>query len=636
MPGENYQSWSVTAANNGNADTSIEWREGQTRASVNNSSRSEMAAHAKNRNLLNGSIVTGGTANAQTFTSGVGYIAPIPTGLLVKLKIGAGLTNDGPASLNMDGIGDTVIKTADGQNTKGGELVGGSYTDLVFDGTSWIFLYSREFFFELITGGDGIICGQQIFATAGSFEYIPTPLMECCIVECVGGGGGGGGGSGGADVVGNGGGGGSGSYSRKLLTAADVGASQPVVVGDAGLGQTGAPGSDGSPTTFGSLCAANGGAGGGGFGQPGGVGGGAGLGDVAAAGSPGEAGSYNPIGGIDNKFIFSGAGGSGPWGGGAPASIAPPSFHVGGATASNYGSGGGGASTYDFGAAIGGGDGSAGVVIITEFRGRGSAGRDGVDGAPGAPGATGPIGPVGPSGPGTGDVLRSGTPVVGQIAQWVDASHIKGVDFASDFSTGDAKITLKTVADPTWVMMNDGTIGSATSGASTRANIDTNALFVLLFNNITDAFAPIFTSAGVATTRAAQTNAAAAWAANCRMSLTKQLGRALGVAGSGASLTARSLGATAGEEAHVLITTEMPSHNHVVNDPGHVHGIQTVPYVPSILSVDPGAYQNVPVYGGNVLATSSAVTGITTANRGSGTAHNVVQPTTFWNVMIKL
>ena len=81
MPGEDIQSWSVTAANNGNSDISIIWSEGQTRASVNNSSRSEMAAIAKDRNLKNGSITTGGTANAQTFTSGVGYSSAIPTGL---------------------------------------------------------------------------------------------------------------------------------------------------------------------------------------------------------------------------------------------------------------------------------------------------------------------------------------------------------------------------------------------------------------------------------------------------------------------------------------------------------------------------------------------------------------------------
>src|SRR6187431_2469163 len=113
MPGEDLQSWSVTAANNSNSDTSINWAEGQPRASVNNSARSMMAAHAKNRNLQNGSIVTGGTADAQTFFSGVGYTV-IPTGLRVLLKIGPTLTNNGPATLEMDGLGAVAIKDQHG------------------------------------------------------------------------------------------------------------------------------------------------------------------------------------------------------------------------------------------------------------------------------------------------------------------------------------------------------------------------------------------------------------------------------------------------------------------------------------------------------------------------------------------
>ena len=113
MPGENVQDWSITAANNSTADTSINWAEGQPRASVNNSARSMMAAHAKDRNLQNGSIVTGGTANAQTFTSGVGYTV-IPTGLRVLLQVGAGLTNTGGATLDMDGIGPKPVFDASG------------------------------------------------------------------------------------------------------------------------------------------------------------------------------------------------------------------------------------------------------------------------------------------------------------------------------------------------------------------------------------------------------------------------------------------------------------------------------------------------------------------------------------------
>src|SRR5262245_10035902 len=109
MPGENIQDWSTIAVNNGNADSLINWLEGQPRASVNDSARSLMAAIAKDRNLHNGSIITIGTINAQAFTSGIGYTV-MQTGLRVLLKIGPGLTNTGAATLNMDGLGAHAIK----------------------------------------------------------------------------------------------------------------------------------------------------------------------------------------------------------------------------------------------------------------------------------------------------------------------------------------------------------------------------------------------------------------------------------------------------------------------------------------------------------------------------------------------
>ena len=139
MPGENIQDWSVTAANNGTADSLINFAEGQTRASMNDSARSLMAGVAKWRNLLNGSITTGGSANAQTFTSGISYTS-VPTGIVVRLKIGS--TNTGGATLNMDGIGFVGVLTMAGTALVGGELAAGAYVDLIYNGTNWILLNS--------------------------------------------------------------------------------------------------------------------------------------------------------------------------------------------------------------------------------------------------------------------------------------------------------------------------------------------------------------------------------------------------------------------------------------------------------------------------------------------------------------
>src|SRR5258708_39434098 len=51
-------------------------------------------------------------------------------------------------------------------------------------------------------------------------------------------------------------------------------------------------------------------------------------------------------------------------------------------------------------------------------------------------------------------------------------------------STGDAKLTFKTAADTGWILCDDGSIGDVASNATTRANADTSALFVLLWKNI--------------------------------------------------------------------------------------------------------------------------------------------------------
>jgi hypothetical protein len=141
MPGENILDWSTTAASNGSADTSINFAEGQTRASLNDSCRSVMAAIAKDRNLKNGSITTGGTVNAQTFSSGLTYIS-VPSGLRVTLKVGAALTNTAAMTLNMDGIGAVAVKNMLGTDLIAGDWTAGGYVDILYDGTNWILLRS--------------------------------------------------------------------------------------------------------------------------------------------------------------------------------------------------------------------------------------------------------------------------------------------------------------------------------------------------------------------------------------------------------------------------------------------------------------------------------------------------------------
>lgn len=192
----------------------------------------------------------------------------------------------------------------------------------------------------------------------------------------------------------------------------------------------------------------------------------------------------------------------------------------------------------------------------------------------------------------------------GDNSQLVAALQILAAAAAS-WTTGDAKLTLKTAPDSGWIMANDGTIGDASSGASNRANADTEALYALLWTNLSDSVAPVTGGRGA--------SAAADFAAHKPIQVGTIVGRALAVAGTGSGLTARTLGAIVGEETHQLTVDEMPAHNHDI-----LGGDST------------GA-------GANSRVTNSAST-YTTAiqNEGGDQAHNNMQPTTFLNVMIKL
>jgi len=74
-----------------------------------------------------------------------------------------------------------------------------------------------------------------------------------------------------------------------------------------------------------------------------------------------------------------------------------------------------------------------------------------------------------------------------------------------------------------YVLADGRTIGSATSGASSRANADCEALFGLLWTQFPAA--PIYTFEGVVSTRGA--NAAADFAANKRLTMFDARGRAI-------------------------------------------------------------------------------------------------------------
>lgn len=222
------------------------------------------------------------------------------------------------------------------------------------------------------------------------------------------------------------------------------------------------------------------------------------------------------------------------------------------------------------------------------------------------------------------------------------------------YQTGDMKIRYATGALSGYVRANGRTLGSATSGATERANADCEDLFLHLWG----ADSNLTVSGG----RGA--NAASDWAANKAIALPDFRDRApIGLGDMGNSdanriadslvdnsKTNTTLGATVGASTVTLATANLPSHNHTVNPPNtetssdgsHSHDIDVT---------DPGfATLGTHVSGSTVsspdteTSTKSAgshthtvnIAEFTSGSTGSGTAHANVQNSIFVTFYIKL
>lgn len=211
-----------------------------------------------------------------------------------------------------------------------------------------------------------------------------------------------------------------------------------------------------------------------------------------------------------------------------------------------------------------------------------------------------------------------------------DSAEVSGVKWSAPasstgFSTGDLKPTLKTTADAGWVMADDGTIGSAGSSATNRANADTQPLYEFMWDGFSDSIAPVTGGRGA--------SAAADFAANKPLGLLKLMGSVLGIAGAGSGLTARTLGQRVGSETHSLTANENGTHTHTQNS--HTHTVNLYDAQANTGNaagrVAGAGYTTGP---GSAPATNG--TTATNQNSGLGSPHNNMQPTTFINVMIKL
>jgi len=236
-------------------------------------------------------------------------------------------------------------------------------------------------------------------------------------------------------------------------------------------------------------------------------------------------------------------------------------------------------------------------------------------------------------------VIKNSSDVTQKTVDYVSLPTVE-----SGFSTGDIKFTIKNTADSGWIMFNDLTIGNASSSATGRANDDTESLFTLLWDNISDTWAPVSSGRGA--------SAAADFAANKTITLPKSLGRALAISGAGASLTSRAIGEVLGAESHQLTSAEMPAHTHTQDAHNHTqdahgHQVRYGTNTPTSLNLAQGL-AGYDTFGANITndtlgypyilqttATNQQATA-TNQNTGGDGSHNNMQPTTFLNAMIKL
>jgi microcystin-dependent protein len=284
---------------------------------------------------------------------------------------------------------------------------------------------------------------------------------------------------------------------------------------------------------------------------------------------------------------------------------------------------------------------------------------------------------------GTGDydirLVDSAGVVIGSLSQLQGAvsdetevpEDPEDVDATKLLQTGDIKIRYDSGVLTGWVRANGRSIGSSSSGASERANADTEALFLHLWAK--DPNLTVLPSRGA--------SAAADWAANKTIALPDFRGRAITglddmgntAAGllSGVSFTsgsATTLGAKAGVSTVTLTTAQMPAHSHTATETtegGHSHTFSattssngnhnhdyTAPT--NIVTGHPSGSESSELRGPNrslststdgahthtVSGTTSTTLGhqhtITIASIGGGEAHSNVQPSFLITIYIKL
>lgn len=196
-------------------------------------------------------------------------------------------------------------------------------------------------------------------------------------------------------------------------------------------------------------------------------------------------------------------------------------------------------------------------------------------------------------------------------------------------STGDVKYSYVTTAPDGWIF-NTGSIGSASSGATQRANADTFDLYSLMWTNVANTEAPVSGGRGA--------SALADFNANKTLTLPDGRGRTAVAkdnlklvqagtqpsAGTMVEVDGTVLGKVGGDDTHTLIQAQLP-----VVDLTHDHDFTAV--ITSTANASQTGADDVEATLPTLSTTDTASIGF-----GSGNAHNNTQPSLVLNMFIKL
>lgn len=165
--------WSLLAANNANADSDINWAEGQAPSTVNNSARFMMQRLKEFVADLGAIAAVGGSANVLTFSAKSSF-STYSDG--IRLAFRASIDNTGAVTLNVNAAGSKpVVKfTLDGESPlAAGEIQGGGIYEVIYSAAlngaagGWLLLNPTQ---QQITPG--------IMTPHGS-DVVPSGWLEC-------------------------------------------------------------------------------------------------------------------------------------------------------------------------------------------------------------------------------------------------------------------------------------------------------------------------------------------------------------------------------------------------------------------------------------------------------------------------